>query len=183
MPATRSRSRYVFSQCPCQFGVSISMDIEPVPKSEWSLVERTLTRSQRSHHGRQKAGEEEKAASRREREKTASRREREDSQCSLALSLPAAFSVFCFGVLLLVSFTLSRRVHSTLGTTDRLRIISVLRSLKSTTMSTITDQDFISSTEAAEVATEDVKQVVEDTKEVEAPVVPVSMKSFGDARF
>ena len=50
-------------------------------------------------------------------------------------------------------------------------------------MSTVTDQDFISSTEAAEVATEEVKQVVEDTKEVEAPVVPVSNESFfGDAR-
>lgn len=73
-----------------------------------------------------------------------------------------------------------------LETTDRLRIITLFcaLSLKSITMSTVTDQDFISSTEAAEVATEEVKQVVEDTKEVvEAPVVPVSNKSFfGDSR-
>lgn len=41
-------------------------------------------------------------------------------------------------------------------------------------MSTITDSNLVSSTEAAEVATEDVKQVVEETKEVEAPVVSVS---------
>lgn len=61
--------------------------------------------------------------------------------------------------------------------------LSILRSLESITMSTVTDQDFISSTEAAEVATEEVKQVVEDTKEVDAPVVPVSNKSFfSDAR-
>lgn len=50
-------------------------------------------------------------------------------------------------------------------------------------MSAVTDHDLISSTEAAEVATEEVKQVVDDSKEVvDAPVVPVSNKSlFGDA--
>lgn len=46
-------------------------------------------------------------------------------------------------------------------------------------MSKVTDNDPISSTEAAEAAPEELKQVVDETKEVvDAPVVPVSNKSL-----